>query len=81
MKEDLRPLAEKISARLAVKPEVFIMHPAELRLLHSMTDAQLREFAAEHGWGVVRRLGGRQIQFYNDAAVRSNESQPRERVG
>jgi len=54
------------------------MHPAELRLLHSMTDAQLREFAAEHGWGVVRRLGGRQIQFYNDAAVRSNESQPRE---
>jgi len=24
-------------------------------------------FAAENGWRVVRRLGGRQIEFYNDA--------------
>jgi hypothetical protein len=71
MNEQLRPLAEKISARLAVEPEIFIMHPAELRLLRLMTDAQLREFAAEHGWGIVRRLGGRQIQFYNDAGVRA----------
>jgi len=78
MNEQLRPLVDKISARLAVKPEIFIIHPAELRLVHSMTDAQLREFAAEHGWGVVRRLGGRQIEFYNDAGVRANESQPGE---
>jgi len=70
MNEHLRPLVAKISARLAIKPEIYIMHPAELRLLHSMTDAQLREFAAEHGWGVVRRLGGRQIEFYNDAGAR-----------
>jgi hypothetical protein len=47
------------------------MHPAELCLLRSKTDAQLREFAAEHGWRIVRRLGGRQIQFYNDAGVRA----------
>jgi hypothetical protein len=71
MNKDLRPLVEKISARLAVKPEVFIIHPAELRLLRSLTDSQLREFAAEHGWRVVRRLGGRQIEFYNDAGARS----------
>jgi hypothetical protein len=71
MNEQLRPLVEKISGRLAVKPEIFIIHPAELRLVHSMTDAQLREFAAEHGWGVVRRLGGRQIEFYNDAGARA----------
>jgi hypothetical protein len=76
MSEHLRPLVAKISARLAIKPEIFIMHPAELRLLHSLTDAQLREFAAEHGWRVVRRLGGRQIEFYNDAGVRlANESE------
>ncbi len=74
MNEQLRPLAEKISTRLAVKPEVFIMHPAELRLLHLMTDAQLREFAAEHGWGIVRRVGGRQIEFYNDAGAGADES-------
>ena len=62
----------KISTRLAVKPEVFINHPAELRILRSMTDDQLREFAAEHGWRIVRRVGGRQIEFYNDAGARGD---------
>lgn len=75
MNEQLRPLAEKISARLAIKSEVFIIHPAELRLLHAVTDAQLREFAAERGWRIVRRVGGRQIEFYNDAGARGNQSQ------
>jgi hypothetical protein len=68
--EELPGLAAKISARLAVKPEIFIMHPAELRILHSHTDKEVRQFAAEHGWRVVRRLGGRQIEFYNDASQR-----------
>jgi hypothetical protein len=35
-----------------------------------MSDQDLRAFAAENGWCVVRRLGGRQIEFYNDASVR-----------
>jgi hypothetical protein len=35
-----------------------------------MSDQELRAFAAENGWRVVRRLGGRQIEFYNDASVR-----------
>jgi hypothetical protein len=68
--EDLPALAAKISATLAVKPEIFITHPAELRILRSMTDDDLRNFAAEHGWRIVRRLGGRQIEFYNDASAR-----------
>lgn len=72
MKENLEPLVAKISTRLAVKPEVFINHPAELRILRSMTDDQLREFAAEHGWRIVRRVGGRQIEFYNDAGARGD---------
>jgi len=66
--EDLSALVPKISATLAVKPEIFITHPAELKILRSMTDDDLRNFAAEHGWRIVRRLGGRQIQFYNDDA-------------
>jgi hypothetical protein len=70
MKPDLELLAAKISARLAVKSEFFITHPAELRLVKSMTKDQLRKFAADHGWSVVRRLGGRQIEFYNDAGAR-----------
>jgi hypothetical protein len=70
--EQLPTLAAKISAALAVKPEVFITHPAELRILKSMSDEDLRKFAAEHGWRVVSRVGGRQIEFYNDAGVRAD---------
>jgi len=35
-----------------------------------MSDQDLRAFAAENGWRVVFRLGGRQIEFYNDASTR-----------
>jgi hypothetical protein len=62
-------LAEKIAARLAVKSEISIIHPAELRVLRSITDQELRSFAAKNGWRIVRRLGGRQIEFYNDAGA------------
>jgi len=70
--DGLAGLTTKIAARLATKPEIFIIHPAELRILRSMSDQDLRAFAAENGWRVVRRLGGRQIEFYNDASVREN---------
>lgn len=70
MNTDLELLAAKISARLAVKSELLIIHPAELRLVKSMTEDQLHQFAADHGWSIVRRLGGRQIEFYNDAGAR-----------
>jgi hypothetical protein len=69
--EHLPGLTTKIAAGLAVKPEIFITHPAELRILRSMTDDELRNFAAKHGWRIVRRLGGRQIEFYNDASTRA----------
>jgi len=39
-------------------------------ILRSLTDSDLRNFAVEHGWRTVRRLGGRQIEFYNDASTR-----------
>jgi hypothetical protein len=68
---DLSGLADKIAARLARKPQIFIMHPAELRILRSMSDHELRSFAAKNGWRVVRRVGGRQIEFYNDAGARA----------
>ena len=66
----LAGLKSKIAARLAAKPDIFITHPAELRILRSLSDQDLRAFAAGNGWRVVRRLGGRQIQFYNDAGTR-----------
>jgi hypothetical protein len=70
--DGLAGLTNKIAARLATKPEIFIIHPAELRILRSMSDQDLRAFAAENGWRVVRRLGGRQIEFYNDASTRAS---------
>jgi hypothetical protein len=69
--EGLDGLANKIRARLSNKPEMSIIHPAELRILRSLADHDLRAFAAENGWRVIRRLGGRQIEFYNDASTRA----------
>ena len=69
--DNLPGLAAKIRTTLAVKPEFFVTHPAELRILRDMSDEKLRQFAAENGWCVVRRVGGRQIEFYNDATVRA----------
>ena len=74
MKEEprtlLEPMARVIAQRLAHRPEHFITHPAELKLFHAISDDDLRHFAHEHGWRVVRRIGGRQIEFYNDAEMR-----------
>jgi hypothetical protein len=70
--DGLAGLTTKIAARLATKPEIFIIHPAELRLLRSIPSQDLCALAAENGWRVVRRLGGRQIEFYNDASARES---------
>ena len=69
--DGLNGLARKIADRLSTKSEVFIIHPAELRILRSMSDQDLRAFAAENGWRIIRRVGGRQIEFYNDASQRA----------
>jgi len=68
----LTGLTAKIAARLANKSEIFIVHPAELRILRLMSDQDMRRFAADRGWRVVRRVGGRQIEFYNDASARQS---------
>ena len=70
MHDYLPALAAKVAAILSNKPEYFVTQPAELRILREMSDADIRNFAASHGWRVVKRLGGRQIEFYNDASVR-----------
>ncbi len=68
--ERLEPIARVIAQELARKPEHFITHPSEKRLFQALSDEDLRGFAHEHGWRVVRRLGGRRIEFYNDAHER-----------
>jgi len=35
-----------------------------------MSLEEIEDFALDHGWRVVSRLGGRQIEFYNDAGAR-----------
>ena len=69
MRENLAAVAAKIARVLAVKPECFITHPAELRPLKAMNREELDDFAAQRGWRIVYRIGGRQIEFYNDATL------------
>ena len=66
----LSAVEAKIARTLADKPQIFITHPAELKVLRTMSVEQLRKFAAEHGWCIVRRLCGHQIEFYNVASTR-----------
>jgi hypothetical protein len=71
MHNDLPALTAKIGQRLSISSEYVVTQPAELRVLRDMPDDELREFARSHGWRIIRRLGGQQIEFYNDASVRA----------
>ena len=66
----LPAVISKIERMLAIKPEYFVTHPSELSVIRGLSADQLRDMARQHGWRVVRRVGGRQIEFYNDAGVR-----------
>ena len=67
--EQLPAMIEKISRMLAIKPEYFVTHLSELRVVRALSIEQLQEMARQQGWRVERRVGGRQIEFYNDATV------------
>jgi hypothetical protein len=69
MHPDLPALAGKIERVLAGKPEYFVTHPSELGVVRALSTGELNDFALERGWRVVRRVGGRQIEFYKDASV------------
>ena len=69
IQEQLPAVIAKISRMLASKPEYFVTHPSELRVVRALSDSELRNITRQHGWRVVRRVGGRQIEFYNDAGV------------
>jgi hypothetical protein len=71
MHNDLPALVAKIGERLSSSSEYLVTQPAELRVLREMSEEEIRDFAKRHGWRVIRRLGGQQIEFYNDASVRA----------
>ena len=70
MHPGLEGLAAKAAKALSRQSEYVVTQPAELRVLREMSDAEVSEFAKSHGWRVIRRLGGRQIEFYNNASER-----------
>lgn len=70
----LETMARVIAEQLAKKAEHFITHPSERKLFQVLSEEELWEFASRHGWRVVRRLGGRQIEFYNDAHERQEHA-------
>jgi hypothetical protein len=69
MSARLAAVIAKVARMLAIKPEYFVTHPSELAVVRALSEEDLREVAREHGWRVVRRVGGRRIEFYNDATV------------
>ena len=70
IQEQLPAVIAKIARMLAIKPEYFVTHPSELRVVRALSDSELRDITRQNGWRYVRRVGGRQIEFYNDAGVR-----------
>ncbi len=70
MSPNLAALENKIAAALALRPECFVTHPSELAVLKQLSAEELEKFALDRGWRVVSRIGGRQIEFYNDASAR-----------
>ena len=62
---------------LATRPQCIITHPAELFSLKKLAPEELRAFAEQHGWRSVRRIGGRQIEFYKDVTVQSAQADRR----
>jgi len=79
--DDLSAMETKISGELSRRPECFITHLSEVRLLQQLDAGELTEFANRNGWRVVRRLGGRQLQFYNDTTERMLNEEDRTPVG
>ncbi len=73
--EDLLAIAAKISNELSRRPEYFVTHPREVRVLHELTPHALKEFAQTNGWRVITRVGGRQYQFYNDTYARMRNTE------
>lgn len=73
----LESMARLIGRSLATRPEHFITHPSEMKLFRTLSDDELRAFAHDHGWRIVQRVGGRRIEFYNDA----HEREERARTG
>ena len=71
MPEELPGLVDKVREALSRGSEYVVTQPAELRGLREMSDIELSDFARSHGWRVIRRLGGRQIEFYNEATQRA----------
>jgi hypothetical protein len=67
--EQLPAVITKIARMLAMKPEYSLTHPSELKVVQALSDSELGDLALDHGWRVVRRVGGRQIEFYNDAGA------------
>ena len=68
----LTGMERKISRVLGGKPEYFVTHPAELAIVNSLQPEELDEFARDRGWRVVSRVGGRQIEFYNDVTAKQD---------
>lgn len=79
--DQLPALLGKIATVLATEAGYFVTHPAEVRLLQNISIVDLRELARRRGWRVVSKVGGRQVQFYNDVTFRRDASSRNQPAG
>src|ERR1700737_1516484 len=61
--DGLAGLIRKIAARLATKPEIFIIHPAELRIFRSISDQDLPRLPRETGGVLFAASAGGKSNF------------------
>ena len=55
MHDQLPAVIAKIARMLAIRPEYFVTHPSELRVVRALSLEQLGDVARQNGWRVVRR--------------------------
>jgi hypothetical protein len=60
----LEALARKIQRAVNESGHYMATLPAELAVLHELSEAGIHEFAARHGWTAVYHLHGEPIEFF-----------------
>ena len=64
---DLYSNLERIDRRVGRATSVIIQHPVELRVFEGLTPSELSAASAQYDLQIVRRMGGRQLEFTRSA--------------
>ncbi|MFT6864205.1 MAG: hypothetical protein ACJAVK_002769 [Akkermansiaceae bacterium] len=60
---NLHTLLKRVDSRVGFANTVLVNHPTELRTFEALTPREVSVAAAQHNLEIVRRMGGRQLEF------------------